>query len=75
MAKDESLEMAWLHDLCGPKAPGKYFSRQGYRVIVSDSDFRAAQFALAKGASDVLFGARRADGHYVLATIVEIKQY
>jgi hypothetical protein len=65
--------LKWLWDLCEPKAPGKHFSRYGHRVIISETDFRAAQAELAAGAKEVVFDAKREDGHYVLESPAAIK--
>jgi len=69
---NDALKVKWLYDLGEPKAPGKYFSRYGHPVVVSETTFRAAQAHLAAGAQDILFEARRVDGHYVLETLLAI---
>jgi hypothetical protein len=68
-----SIRLKWLWDLCAPSAPGKHFSRYGHRVIISEDDFRAAQAELAAGAKEVVFEARRDDGHYVLESLTAIR--
>jgi hypothetical protein len=60
------VKLNWLWDLLAPTAPGKHFSRYGHRVIVSETDLRAARAQLAAGAKDVVFQARRTDDHYEL---------
>jgi hypothetical protein len=44
-----------------------------HRVIISETDFRAAQAELAAGAKEVVFDAKREDGHYVLESPTAIK--
>jgi hypothetical protein len=70
----DTIELSWENDLLSPKVPGKYFSRHGFRVLVSSDDFDAAHSALTAGAKDVLFIASRGetlsgDIYYSLASI------
>jgi hypothetical protein len=67
------IKFKWLWDLCAPNAPGTHFSRFGHRVTVSEKDFHAAQAERDAGAKEVVFEARRDDGHYVLQSLTAIK--
>lgn len=67
------IKFKWLWDLYEPDAPGQFFSRYGHRVIVSESNFHAAQAELAAGAKEILFEGRRTDDHYELESLIAIK--
>ena len=67
------IRFKWLWDLCEPDAPGQIFSRYGHRVIVSESNFHAAQAELAAGAKEVMFDGRRTNDHYELESLTAIR--
>jgi hypothetical protein len=70
MAENGKLNLYWIRDLGGPNEEGKYFARQGQRVLVTDADVQMVQKMVRAGARDVLFEALRTDGHYELGGIV-----
>ena len=61
MLLPDAIKLRWVHDLVSPSKPGKYFSRYGQRVIVSEQNYETAAAAFAKGAADVEFLASRKD--------------
>jgi hypothetical protein len=67
------ITLKWVWDLCEPNEPGIQFSRYGHRVFISEENFEAAQRELGAGAKEVVFEARRDDGHYILEFHTAIK--
>jgi hypothetical protein len=58
----DTIELLWKYDLFCPSKTGKFFSRSGLRVAVSQENVDLAQSLLARGAKDIRFTARRAGG-------------
>lgn len=59
MIQPESIKIRWVHDLCDPSRPGKWFTRYGDHVDVTAENFNVARAHLGAGATDVLFIAER----------------
>jgi hypothetical protein len=70
---DGKLKLYWFHDLDGPEEEGKYFSRQGHRISVTDANVQLVRQMLRACARDVLFEAVRVDGYYDLSRILGTK--
>ena len=70
----DTIELLWKYDLLCPSKTGKFFSRSGLRVAISQENVDLAQSLLARGAKDIRFIARRAggfsarDAHFVLGS-------
>lgn len=68
----DTIELLWRDDLLSPTEAGKFFSRSGLRVIISQANLDLAHSLLTPGAKDIRFIARRVDGfsvhdaHFVL---------
>ena len=78
MELPEVIKLSWVQDLCSPPGPGRRFSRLGYLVIIAPDKFNAAQAALADGAIDLVFTAKRhtpslaRDSYYVLGSFEKV---
>lgn len=66
----EKQKFYWFHDLDGPREEGKYFSRQGHRVMVTEDHVQLIEKMISAGARDVLFEAVRVNGYYNLGRIL-----
>jgi hypothetical protein len=62
----DTIKLLWNYDLLCPSKTGKFFSRTGLRVAISQENLDLAQSFLAQGAKDIRFIARRVDAHFVL---------
>jgi hypothetical protein len=68
----DTIKLLWKYDLLSPSKTGKFFTRSGLRVVISQENVDLARSLLAQGAKDIRFIARRVDGlsasdaHFVL---------
>jgi hypothetical protein len=53
------MVLGWVTDLSAPGRAGKWHTRQGYCVEISNLHFLRARDALANGADEVFFVAQR----------------
>lgn len=58
----DTIELLWKYDLLAPPKTGKFFTRSGLRVAISQENFDLAHSLLAQGAKDIRFMARRVEG-------------